>query len=316
MLPRRLRPAGERLLKAYGTTSRRLGRRVAKWFPKPKTVAVEPIEDFLSHAHITLLGLQRRQYLLEAVEAEWSRITRGKTCSIHDDAAFRALLDVEAMNVIDLCSWGTGARDTDESLLLRVKNHYRADLPASRRWVSDDDDPGLLRILDQGHADARRRLFPNADGRALTEADAEDLIQVFDRRIRPLRDDRNKNRAHAHENKKDGKATPLAVAEVRELYRYARQVLNDLCLVAFGSTWTENDLNANPAELTAEDLLDVVFLPNWFRRRTAGCGLSRLEIYDALHAEPGLGDFNERAKLERLADRVKAACRMAARAGD
>lgn len=70
---------------------------------------------------------------------------------------------------------------------------------------------------------------------------------------------------------------------------------------SFGATWTENDVNPNSVELTAEDLLDVVFLTNWFRRETAGRGRSRQEIYDALHADSEPGNFNVRAKLQRLA---------------
>ncbi len=304
VLPRRLKPAGVRLVKEYGTASRRVERFIAKWFPQPKVIPVVPIEDLLHHAHITLLGLQRRQYLLDAVDAEWPRITKGKSYWIHDDSAFRAIVDVDAMNVVDLCSWGIGALDSDESLLLRVKNHYLAEFPATRRWRSRDDRPSLARLTDQHYAEARARLFPTAGGRALAQTDADDLIAAFEKRIQPLRDDRNKNRAHAHEHKTHGTAKPLEVAEVRELYRYARQVLNDLCLMAFGSTWSENALNSNSVELTAEDLLDVVFLPNWFRRETAGREMSRQEIYDALHADPSSGYFNDQAKLEALADRI------------
>ena len=304
VLPKRLKPAGAKLVKAYGTASRRAERLIAKWFPEPKVVAVVPIEDFLHHAHITLLDLQRRQYLLEAVDAEWPRITRGKSYCIHDDSAFRAIVDVDAMNVVDLCSWALGALNSDESLLLRVKSHYLEELPPIRRWGRQDDRSSLARLTDDHYAEARARLFPKAGGRALTEADADGLIASFEQQIQPLRDDRNKNRAHAHEHKTHGTAKPLEVAEVRELYRQARQVLNDLCLIAVGSTWSENDLNSNSVELTAEDLLDVVFLPNWFRRETAGRGMSREQIYDALHADPGSRHFNDQAKLEALANRI------------
>jgi len=307
VLPKRFKPAGVRLFKAYGTTTRRLERLVARWFPAPKSIPVVPIEEFLHHAHITLLDLQRRQYLLEAVDEEWPRIARGKSYWIHDDAAFRALVDVDAMNVIDLCSWAIGASDADESLLLRVKNHYLSGLPPTRRWGSDDNRPSLAILTDEGYAEARARLFPKAAGRALAETDADDLIEAFETRVRPLRDDRNKNRAHAHEHRTHGTAKPMEFEEVRELYRYARQTLNDLCLVAFGSTWSESDLNSNNVDLTAEDMLDIVFLPNWFRRETTGRGLSREEIYDALHSDPSPGHFNDQEKLVTLADRLAAA---------
>jgi hypothetical protein len=209
------------------------------------------------------------------------------------------------MNVIDLCSWGIGASDTDEGLLLRVRGHYLSELPAVRRWGLDDDRPDLARLWDANHAQARARLFPNAAGRALVDADADHLFTSFEKQIRPLRHDRNRNRAHAFESKTtQGNAKRLELVEVRQLYTYARQILNDLCLVALGTTWAENDLNPNNVELAAEDLLDIVFLPNWFRRETAGRGMPRREIYDALHADSTPAHFNDPAKLERLADRL------------
>ena len=88
------------------------------------------------------------------------------------------------------------------------------------------------------------------------------------------------------------------------MYEYARRILNDLSFVALGSTWSENDLNSNNVTQTAEDLLDVVFLPHWFRREMAGARLSRTDIYEALLADQRPGQFNDKAKLVALADRV------------
>lgn len=73
-------------------------------------------------------------------------------------------------------------------------------------------------------------MFPKAAGRALTEVDADDLIEAFEKRIEPLRRDRDKNRAH--ERKKHGTAKSPAVDEVRDLNAYARNMLDDLCLLA------------------------------------------------------------------------------------
>ena len=276
---------------------------MARGVREPKPVAVVPIKEFLHHAHNRLLELQRRQFLLEAINAEWAAITRGASYWLHDDAAFRAIVDVDAMKVIDLCSWALGASDSDESLLLRVKNHYLADLPPSRSWDVSGSGP-LVRMTDARYADARARLFPKAAGRALAEGDAEDLIESFEKRIRPLVDDRNANRAHAYEHRGHGPATPLELSEVRGLYEDSRHLLNDLCLVAFGDTWKGTDVNSNSVRMTAEDMLDVVFLPNWFRREVAGRGTSRKGIYDALHADPGPGPFNDPVKLKALASRL------------
>ncbi len=205
------------------------------------------------------------------------------------------------MNVVDLCSWGIGAFDSDESLLLRVKEHYLPELPAVRAWRADDEGPFTTQQMDHHYAEARARLFPKATGRALTEADADELIKSFERQIWPLREDRNKNKAHAHEHQTRSAAKRLDPAEVRALYGYARKVLNDLCLVAYGGQWAESDVNSNNVKRTAEDLLDIVFLPNWFRRETAG-NMSRVEIYDALHADTGPGHFNDKAKLAALTE--------------
>ncbi len=303
VLPRRLKPAGARLHKAYRAGRNRAQRFVSKWLPPPKPVAVVPIKDFLHRAHITLLELQRRQFLLEAIDAEWPRITRGKPYWLHDDATFRAMGDVDAMNVVDLCSWAIGTYDTDESLLPRVKAHYLKDLPPGRRWRAHDEGE-FKRLVDVHFSEARQRLFPKATGRVLKGTDADDLIDAFEVRVWPLREDRNKNKAHAHEHLTHNEARPLKRAEVRALYGYAREVLNDLCLVAFGATWSEVNLSSNSVSLTAEDLLDVVFLPQWFRRRMAG-RMSREQVYDALHADPSPGPFNDKVKLAALVDRER-----------
>ncbi len=300
--PKRLKPAAAVLVGRYRSGVKRVQRVITRWFPPPQVVAHIPIKEFLRDAHNQLLQLQRRQYLLEAIDADWGRVTRGKQCWLHDDAAFRAIIDTGNMNVIDLCSWGVGVSDTGESLLMRVRDHYLAELPPKRAWAGPNESPSFSRALDEGHVAARARLFPQAQGRALTEADAEDLIEAFEMRIAPLRDDRNKNRAHAYENKTQGTAKLLHVAEVREMYRYARQVLNDLCVAAFGETWGETDVTSNNVDMTAEDLLDVVLLPQWFRRETQH--VSRRDVYEALHAEPGPENFNDLRKLRAVADRI------------
>lgn len=319
LLPPKYKPHGAAVVAHLRKGKRRLShrltktrQRIATWFAPPPAVAVIPVEEFLHDEHIALLELERRQHLLEAIDAEWPRITRGKPYWIHDDSMFRAITDVDAMNVVDLCSWCIGAADADASLLQRAKNHYIADLPPVRRWTlarHESEDSYLTRLTDEGFIAARQRLFPKAQGRTLREADVEELIKSFAKRVLPLKDDRNKNRAHAYEHKTHGTAPMLDLADVKKLYRDARQLLNDLCLVAFGSTWADVDLTSNNVSLSAEDMLDVVFLPNWFRREMAGSGMSREAIYEALHADSGPGNFNDKAKLVALADGAKAARR-------
>lgn len=316
VLPNKYKPAGAAVVAHYRRTrldvSRRvekLRERVVRWFTLPPPTPVLPVNEFLRNEHIQLLDLQRRQFWLEAVDAEWKRIVGTKTATIWDEAVLQSLLDADAMNVIDLCSWVIGKSDAEESLLFRVKDQYLDDLPAKRPWaLPREDSEDLARSTDEAYAKARERLFPGSNGRALTDADGRALILRFEKRVKPLRDDRNKNRAHRHEHKTHGTAPMLKLEDARMFYEELRQLLNDLCMVAFGSTWSETDLNSNNVSLSAEDTLDTVFLPNWFRREMRRSPMNREQIYEALRTDPRSGDFNSKEKLVKLADAERVTC--------
>jgi hypothetical protein len=138
---------------------------------------------------------------------------------------------------------------------------------------------------------------------AVKSSDGLALLRTFKSKVQPLVDDRNKNRAHAHEHKTHGTADELSLEEVRSVYTDARSLLNCLSFVALGSTWVENDLNSGSVDLAAEDIIDVIFLPQWFRREMEGRGLRREEIYDRLHADRRPGPFNAQEKLLTVANR-------------
>jgi len=263
------------------------------------------LEEFFRTAHHKLLDLQRRQFALEAFDREHQAATRGKEYWIANDVVWTAMLDVRDKNVIDFASWAVGAYTPGGGGLFGLlKARYLPDLPPKRKWGRTDAEDGHLRELtDKGFTEARARLFPSAAGRKVRHEDVDELITIFEQKLRPLVDDRHRNRANVHEGKNAGNAKMLELLETQELYRYGRSVLNDLCLVSMGATWEENDMNFASVGDTAEELVDMIVLPRWFRRETAKAGLSREAVYEALHADPAVGHFNEQAKLEALADR-------------
>jgi hypothetical protein len=310
-LPSKFRPYAGALVSHYMTARRSFERRaerwrdrVLAWLTPPPPVPFVPFKDFIEAEHIALLELWRRQYLLEAIEEEWPKIVRNTSYLHWDDAVFRLILDLDNMNVVDLCSWFIGRSDSDGSLLLRVRNHYLDDFPPTRPRRGPARSDSYERMAEEEYKGIRLKLFPKADGRALVESDVDDLMRKFEKRFQRLRDDRNKNRAHQHEHKTHktpGTAPMLSVKEMRSMYEDARALLNDLSVLGMGSSWGESDLNSNNVSFTAEDLLDVFFLPNWFRKEMAGV-MRRDEIFDALHANPRPGPFNDGAKLRALAN--------------
>jgi hypothetical protein len=306
ILPKRVRPYAVQLRKPLGKAKRRFERFIRKFFPKKEVE--HPMETLLNDAHEKLLTLWKRQYSLEAIDIEWLRITQGRSYRIHDEAVFQMVMDTASMNIIDLTSWGIGMYDAGVSLLTRVRNQYLNRFPAARQKKPEESSPSnpeLTELMDCAHAEARSRLFPNADSRALTSADGQELIDRFKTKVAALRDDRNKNRAHAYENRTHGSATPLNVAEVRSCFTMAQELLNDLSLVAGGSTWSENDLNSNDAVLAAEDVVDIVLLPNSFRRLAAASGLSRKEMHDAIQNASNSANSANSAKFNDI-DGLKA----------
>lgn len=294
--------------RAPGRASRWLTQRILDSLPREPAPV---FRTYIATQHHNLLDLQRRQYFLEALDKAWSAATRGRPWVIHNDIPFRAMIDVDSKNTIDLASWFVGTVDEGEptisspGLLGFLKLEYLHDMPPTRTWrMRNDEQTSLARMTDEKYAEARRNLFPEAEGRPLEKRDVDRLIKAFWRRARPVVDDRNKNHAHAYEHRTHGTAKPVRLEEMRKLYDYAWKLLNDLGLMALGETWSENDMNGGDVEDTAEDMIDMMFLPKWFVRDMTARGLDREQIYETLHRDLPEGEaFNDRERLIRIAER-------------
>ena len=258
-------------------------------------------DELLREAHYELFELTRRQYALEAFEEEHQRATLGKEYWVADDIVWTTILDMRDKNIIDFASWAVGAyKPGSRGFFGVLKGRYVPDLPLRRKWGRRDESSSAPEF-DQTFSDAVQRLFPNAKGK-LRHEDIDELTTRFQAKLKPLIDDRHQNRAHVFEGKHQvGSAKMLEIGEVRELYKFARDVLNDLGLMSLGKTWAEVNLTLVQPEDTAEEFVDMLVLPRWFRRAIAARGLSRGQAYEALHNAPGKGLFNDPHKLDALA---------------
>lgn len=258
------------------------------------------LPDLLSEAQRTLLHLRRRQFSVEAIYAEVERVRAGKRFVIHDDVAWAALLDHRDMNVIALASWAKAAYSPG-GLFGQLQAHHLRAFAAKRTWKADDEDPYLEKLLDENFYSKHLDLFPRG---VVKPEDIGALRNLFEVASGPLLADRSENRAHPFE--KGTSAVPmLGIDEMREAFEAFGQLLNDLSLVAVGTTWSVNDLNLH-SQRSAELLVDVVMIPHWAHDDRARRGMRREELFHLLHEDEARnpGDpFNAKDRLKRILPR-------------
>lgn len=260
-------------------------------------------EDFIRDEQYAMLQMRKRQYALEAMEAELRSVTKDADFAIANDIVWQAMLDTRDANVIALASWCKGAGESG-GFFGRLKGQHAHRFPVSRPWRSSDP----VRETRQGerfsadYTALRNALFPFAVDRTLQHSDVDELRSAFDIRVAPLLRDRHANRAHPFEKSGRGQAKMLAFAETRALYTEVFQLLNDLSVLVTGSTLAGVDLTFASPQATAVELIDIVLLPPWFRRLCETSGRAREEVYDELHsgAQPGRL-FNDLAAIEKSA---------------
>lgn len=248
------------------------------------------LADLLQDAQEKLLALRRRQFVLDAFQAELDRVSRGEMCSFHNDIVWTLLLDHRDKNVIDLASWAKAAYSPG-GLFGAIQAHHPKALAKKRTWGSDEDDH-LARLLDANFFARHEALFSRSN---VKPEDIAILRNEFSLAVDPLMADRNNHRAHIFESE-PGDVRMLDLGEVRELYDAIRDLLNDLSLLSVGSTWELVNLNAADTSATACELVDMILLPEWVRRQMGKQGHTRESVYDSLHADlaarPAAGNFN------------------------
>ncbi len=204
------------------------------------------------------------------------------------------LADHHHVLVTELASW---ARSLWEGggLFGQLQAHHLGGFPTKRQWRLPREDEGLTAYLDGNHSAARARLFQKATG-DLKPVDVANLKDRFCADFTPLVEDRHA-RVHVYERSAPMTAKMLDAREVGVLIEAAARMLNDLSLVALGSTHEKSELNFVNTEDNAEDLSDEVLIGTRIRQRIVMAGLDRNAYYEALHrfhdAAYGVECFND-----------------------
>jgi hypothetical protein len=261
--------------------------------------AVPVLKDIIWERYIKALGIKRRLHVISAFADELDRSTRRKSFRFRNDIVWHAMLDVRDKLVIDLCSLTVemrhgmkpldpkakdeyrGSFKRKRGLFIEIRDHHLASL--TRAYVPHpDDDAYEVARSTETRADTFARMFPNCTADSPSAADLENLCERFRVHMIPLRNDRNKNRAHALEG--DARlARMLWVPEVAGLFAYLEELLEDLSLVSSGNAFGRSNLNHASCEETAADMVDLILFGNIsnVRRLTAKGG--RDQLYSLLH---------------------------------
>ena len=243
--------------------------------------APAPLADLLKEYSYTLMSLARGLYVVEAVEAELERVSRGKPFRVFNDVTWLMLGETYGMLVIRLASWARSVYEPG-GLLGQVQAHHTRALPRERRMEPDD---GTKAYQDRFHGEAYGRLFSCACQPFPTPVAFTALREAFEKRMRPVLNDRSDNRAHPYE-RAGSKATAkmLETKELRVAMTYAEEFMNDLQLVGTVATTRYHEMNATSSGLASRDIADSVLLGTSRRARIVRKDAKRDELFAKMHA--------------------------------
>jgi hypothetical protein len=259
------------------------------------------LEDILHKAQNDLLRIRRRHFALQKVTRELERVSRGKPFNAWNDVVWWMLADHHQVLVTELASWARSLCQPG-GLFGQLQAHHLSAFPEKRTWGKEGEAADLTRLFDRNYAAARQRVFPAASA-ALKPEDVTALKGRFHDDFKPLIEDRHV-RAHPYERASSVNAKMLDVEGVGRLIEQAAQMLNDLTLVAHGSTHSPSEVNYVNTDANAEDLADQVLIGTSARRGILMGALEREAYYAALHrlhdAASGIECFNDHRIEEAL----------------
>jgi hypothetical protein len=252
------------------------------------------LEDLLHQAQNDLLQIRRRHFALQKVTRELERVSRGKRFNAWNDVVWWMLADHHQVLVTELASWAR-SHCQPGGLFGQLQAHHLAAFPGKRTWGKQGEAADLTRLFDKNHAAARQRIFPAAST-TVKPSDVSALKDRFHGDFKPLIEDRHV-RAHPYETTGSVSAKMLDAEAVGRLIEQAAQMLNDLTVVAYGSTHNPSEVNYVNTDANAEDLADQVLIGTSARRRVLMGALERDGYYAALHrlhdAASGIECFND-----------------------
>lgn len=245
-------------------------------------MAEEDVKQRIDERTWALLDICRRAFVLEAFAAELDRVRRGKDFTIWNDIVWRMHQDTEDMLVIDLAAWARGTYG-EGGLLGQLQGKFSRSVTQKSATVEK-----VSRHLKKYFAAMRReryqRLFPDACKGRPSGRDFEQLRESFEKALNSLVADRDANRAHRYEVRKQSPARRFSVSEIRSVIGYTEQFINDLKHVTDDASFVFLDMNIAGAAATAKPLVDMVLLGDLeFASEVGADGLGRERLYELMH---------------------------------
>ncbi len=240
--------------------------------------ALSALLDTFEHQ---LLGLTRRQFLIDAFQADLDKVTRGEPFRYRNEVLWRMFLDTRDAHVVSLASWARSVYQPD-GLIDRLRAYHAHDLPTKRPPGPLDDDPSWRAGRDREHADALARLFPGMPGAYPGDQQFDQLRDAFVARMKPVVEDASNRVRPFDRDPQVGSVKMLDFGELRDAIRYAEQLMNDLSMVGCQRKDDYRETNNPDAADVVPDLVDAIVLGAREEIERARGELDRIAFYDEL----------------------------------
>jgi hypothetical protein len=269
----------------------------------------DALSDLLDKFDGQLHHLSRRQFLVEAFQAELDKVTRGEGFRIRNGVLWMMFLDTRDTLVTHLASWARGVYQPG-GLIDQLRANHARDLPTERPAESRDDDSSWRVRRDREHAEALARLFPDTSEPHPSDSQFDQLRDTFVARMKPVVDDAQ-NRVRPYDpDPQAGSVKMLDVPALRAAVSYAERLMNDLSMVGRHSEHDHQEMNTPDAADVVPDMVDAILLGPPEQIERVREGLDRTAFYDELHhrqAKEAAQYFNNKLFSSSTAAAVSAA---------
>jgi hypothetical protein len=233
----------------------------------------EKLTKILHHEAKLLVRVKGRLPLIQKLVKELNRQETMGQSLVRNDAVMQVMRDSLDMLVIDLCSLRVRMmRGTEEGIFWKLREHPRL----FRRFTTDDcRNSGVIIVGEEKPGDRERyeqserdwlvkqwneifdEVFPLVGTREVVRADLESLRSRFMSDTQPIKDDRDKVRAHRYEHFTDNSFF-LPLKEIEAQFRIFEKYLNNLLLLVNRSSYSMGPLMMADTKETANDVADLI----------------------------------------------------------
>lgn len=244
-----------------------------------------------------VLRLKKRLVFLDAFVKELHLQTRGETFIVRGDVIWQWFWDGYEMAVVQLASFAKGAYGEGAGFFGQLPNSVAFIRPGVHKALaptpvmheslsgpaSPEDDARIERQIHEGaqkmlkaEVEKRlKRLFPGiAPGAPATVKQLDALKDKFADEVKALQEERHKI---AHRFERAGARAPKASLEkLHATFKLIEQILGDIRLITFGSSFSFDAPHLSDPEHAARDLVDLMLIGD-VSMLVAGVGMNRGE---------------------------------------